>query len=164
MGKLLLERLLTLALKLLGMAVILFVVTQVLPADPAAVAAGTNARPEQIERIRKDLGLDRPFHEQFLGYMSGLLRGDLGNSLLTRRAVSDDLKLRFPATLELAILSGIVIVIFGHRARYRGGGEGSQRCGLSDSRLRRHRHGHSAICAGAVLAADLRQMAGYVPA
>ena len=111
MGKLLLERLLTLVLKLFGMAVILFVVTQVLPADPAAVAAGTNARPEQIEKIRQELGLDRPFHEQFITYISGLLRGDLGKSLLTRRAVSDDLKLRFPATLELAILSGLVIVV-----------------------------------------------------
>lgn len=113
MGKLLLERLLTLALKLFGMAVILFVVTQVLPADPAAVAAGTDARPEQIEKIRQELGLDRPFHEQFLTYISGLARGDLGKSLLTRRAVSDDLKLRFPASLELAILSGVVIVILG---------------------------------------------------
>ncbi|MDE2749563.1 MAG: ABC transporter permease [Chloroflexota bacterium] len=113
MGKLLLERLLTLVLKLFGMAVILFVVTQVLPADPAAVAAGTDARPEQIERIRQELGLDRPFHEQFITYISGLLRGDLGKSLLTRRSVSDDLRLRFPATLELAILSGVVIVIFG---------------------------------------------------
>ena len=113
MGKLLLERLLTLVLKLFGMAVILFVVTQVLPADPAAVAAGTDARPEQIEKIRQELGLDRPFHEQFVTYISGLARGDLGKSLLTRRAVSDDLKLRFPATLELAILSGVVIVITG---------------------------------------------------
>jgi len=112
MGKLILERLLTLALKLFGMAVILFVVTQVLPADPAAVAAGTDARPEQIEKIRRELGLDRPFHEQFITYISGLARGDLGKSLLTRRAVSDDLKLRFPATLELAIVSGVVIVIF----------------------------------------------------
>ena len=57
MGKLLLERLFTLFLKLFGMAVILFVVTQVLPADPAAVAAGTNARPEQIEKIRAGPGL-----------------------------------------------------------------------------------------------------------
>ena len=112
MFKLILERLLTLVLKLFGMAVILFVVTQVLPADPAAVAAGTDARPEQIEKIRRELGLDRPFHEQFITYISGLARGDLGKSLLTRRAVSDDLKLRFPATLELAIVSGVVIVIF----------------------------------------------------
>ncbi len=113
MGKLILERLLTLILKLFGMAVILFVITQVLPADPAAVAAGTNARPEQIERLRVELGLDRPFHEQFITYISGLARGDLGKSLLTRRAVSDDLRLRFPATAELAIFSGFVIVILG---------------------------------------------------
>ena len=113
MAKLILERLLTLILKLFGMAVILFIVTQVLPADPAAVAAGTNARPEQIEKIRQELGLDRPFHEQFATYMTSLMRGDLGRSLLTRRAVSDDLALRFPATAELAIFSGVVIVFAG---------------------------------------------------
>lgn len=113
MGKLLIERFLTLIFKLFGMAVILFIVTQVLPADPAAVAAGTNARPEQIEKIRRELGLDKPFHEQFFKYISGLARGDLGQSLLTRRPVIDDLKLRFPATFELALLSGVVIVIVG---------------------------------------------------
>ena len=113
MAKLIFERLLTLILKLFGMACILFVVTQLLPADPAAVAAGTNARPEQIEKLRVELGLDRPFHERFATYISGLLRFDLGKSLLTRREVSDDLRLRFPATAELAIFSGIVIVISG---------------------------------------------------
>ncbi len=113
MGRLLLERILTLILKLFGMAVILFIVTQILPADPAAVAAGTNARPEQIEKIRQELGLDKPFHQQFTTYISGLARGDLGKSLLTRRPVIDDLKLRFPATLELALASGIVIVFAG---------------------------------------------------
>lgn len=113
MGQLLLERILTLILKLFGMAVILFVVAQMLPTDPAAVAAGMNARTEQIEKIRQDLGLDRPFHEQFITYISGLARGDLGKSSLTRRQVSDDLRLRFPATFELAFLSGIIIVAAG---------------------------------------------------
>ena len=113
MGRLLLERTVTLILKLFGMAVILFVVTHLLPTDPAAVAAGTNARPEQLEKIRRELGLDKPFHEQFVTYISGLARGDLGKSLLTRRPVSDDLKLRFPATFELAFISGIVIVVLG---------------------------------------------------
>ena len=113
MGQLLLERILTLPLKLFGIAVILFVVAQMLPADPAAVAAGPNARPEQLEKIRQNLGLDRPFHERFITYIAGLARGDLGKSLLTRRLVSDDLRLRFPATFELAFLSGIVIVTLG---------------------------------------------------
>ena len=113
MGQLLLERILTLPLKLFGIAVILFVVMHLLPADPAAVAAGANARPEQIDKIRQELGLDRPFHEQFITYISGLARGDLGRSLLTRRPVIDDLKLRFPATFELAFTSGIVIVVLG---------------------------------------------------
>lgn len=113
MGQLLLERILMLILKLFGMAVILFVITNVLPTDPAAVAAGPNARPEQLEKIRRDLGLDKPFLEQLITYISGLARGDLGRSLLTRRPVIDDLKLRFPATFELAFTSSIVIVVLG---------------------------------------------------
>ena len=113
MSQLLLERVLTLPLKLFGIAVIVFVVTYILPTDPAAVAAGTNARPEQKDKIRQNLGLDLPFHEQFITYISGLVRGDLGRSLLTRRLVSDDLRLRFPATFELAFVSGIIIVAVG---------------------------------------------------
>ena len=113
MIKFLIERFLTLIVKLFGMAVILFIVTQVLPADPAAVAAGTNARPEQIENIRRELGLDKPIHEQLITYITGLTQGDLGKSLLTRRPVSEDLRLRFPATLELALVSGFIIVVVG---------------------------------------------------
>lgn len=113
MWRLLLERTLSLVLKLLGMAVILFIVTHLLPADPAAVAAGTNARPEQVEAMRKDLGLDRPVPEQFLEYVWGLLQGDLGESLRTRHPVVDDLAVFFPATLELALFAAAVIVLVG---------------------------------------------------
>lgn len=113
MATLLLERLLTLFIKLLGMAFILFIISFLLPADPAAVMAGTNARPEQVEAIRQRFGLDQPFTVQFTRYFSGLLRGDLGTSLRTRNEVVDDLRLFFPATLELALVSAVVIVFIG---------------------------------------------------
>ena len=113
MAKLLLERLLTLFIKLIGMAVILFFISYKLPADPAAVMAGTNARPEQVEAIRQRFGLDQPFTTQFTRYFRGLLQGDLGTSLRTRNPVMEDLRIFFPATLELALISAVVTVIVG---------------------------------------------------
>lgn len=113
MAQLLLERIATLFIKLIGMAVILFFISYMLPADPAAVMAGTNARPEQVEAIRQRFGLDQPFLTQFTRYFRGLLQGDLGISLRTRNPVVADLRIFFPATLELALLSAIVTVVFG---------------------------------------------------
>jgi peptide/nickel transport system permease protein len=113
MARILVERFVTSFIKLFGIVVILFIVTHMLPADPAAVAAGTNARPEQIEAIRQQMGLDQPFLVQFGTYMRGLAQGDLGTSLRTRRPVLEDLKIFFPATLELALISALVIVVVG---------------------------------------------------
>lgn len=113
MWRFLLERVISLIFKLLGMVVILFLVTHMLPADPAAVAAGTNARPEQIEAMREHLGLDQPLPVQFADYLQGLLRGDLGRSIRTRRPVLDDLRVFFPATLELALLAATALLLIG---------------------------------------------------
>jgi peptide/nickel transport system permease protein len=93
------------------MAVITFFLARVVPSDPARLAAGKEARPEQIEAMRKELGLDKPLSVQFWAYMKGLSQGDLGRSLRTRRPVLEDLKIYFPATLELALLSFFVIVV-----------------------------------------------------
>ena len=107
------EKFFSLIFILIGMAVITFFLIRVIPADPAAVAAGIDARPEQVEAMRKQLGLDRPLLVQFWDYMKGLMRGDLGRSIRTRRPVLEDLKIYFPATLELALSSVIAIVFFG---------------------------------------------------
>lgn len=106
----LIGRAVSLVLILIGMAVITFFLARVVPSDPAHLAAGKEARPEQIEAMRKELGLDRPLSAQFWTYLSGLAQGDLGRSLRTRRPVLEDLKLYFPATLELALVSFVVIV------------------------------------------------------
>ena len=92
MIKFLIDRTILLVLKLFGIATILFFIIQTLPADPAAVAAGPDARPEQIKQIRIDLGLDKPVIIQYLNYIKGLIRGDLGKSLITREKIIDELK------------------------------------------------------------------------
>lgn len=110
---LLLEKSLSLIAILLGMTVVTFFVARVVPADPAHLAAGVDAAPEQVETMRKALGLDRPLAAQFWTYLAGLLRGDLGRSLATRRPVWEDLKIFFPATLELASVAIVVYVLIG---------------------------------------------------
>jgi peptide/nickel transport system permease protein len=107
----LIERAISLILVLFAMAIITFFLARVVPADPARLAAGVEARPEQIEAMRKDLGLDQPLLVQFESYMAGLFQGNLGRSLRTRRPVLDDLKLYFPATLELALVTTVVIIV-----------------------------------------------------
>ncbi len=110
---LLFEKVLSLIVILVGMTVITFFVARVIPADPAHLAAGVDAPPAQVEAMRKALGLDRPLPVQFWNYFTGLLQGDLGRSLATHRPVLEDLKLYFPATVELAMVALIIYVLIG---------------------------------------------------
>ncbi|MCL6450085.1 MAG: ABC transporter permease [Acetobacteraceae bacterium] len=98
-----LRRLVSLLLVLLGMTVVTFVISHVIPADPARAAAGMFASAEAVEAIRQEMGLDRPLYVQYWNYMRSLLHGDLGRSILTREPVLDDLLRRLPASLELAV-------------------------------------------------------------
>lgn len=98
-------RLALLALMLGGLVVITFVVSNVAPADPAALAAGPDATRDMVETVRREYGLDRPLPEQFARYAGGLARGDLGRAIQTGNAVTDDLRRYLPATLELVLLS-----------------------------------------------------------
>ncbi|UCI28666.1 ABC transporter permease [Mesorhizobium sp. B2-8-5] len=93
---------------LIAVAVITFFLSRVVPADPAAFLAGQNASEETVQRIRVEHGLDRPLPEQFATYMIGLAKGDLGESIRTRRSVSTDLKQYLPTTLELLIVSFVL--------------------------------------------------------
>lgn len=86
---------------LLSVAVLTFILARLVPADPAAFLAGENASAAAVERIRVELGLDRPLMEQFTSYFSGLLQGNLGLSMRTSRPVAQDLADFLPATLEL---------------------------------------------------------------
>src|SRR5262245_53591317 len=85
----------------LGVVTLTFFIARIIPADPARLAAGLNAGQEQVEEVRRALGLDQPVYVQYQRYMAGLLQFDLGRSIQTRQPIWDDLKGVFPATLEL---------------------------------------------------------------
>src|ERR671924_1686431 len=88
---------------LLGLLVVTFVISRVIPADPVALVAGETATPAQVEALRRDLGFDRPLPVQFVDYVARLVRGDMGKSLYTTRPIAQDLADRVPATLELTL-------------------------------------------------------------
>ena len=98
---------------LFGVSLLAFAVMHVVPGDPVRLIAGPDAPESVVERIRVDLGLDRPLHEQYWSFLSRALRGDLGRSLRSRAPVADELLARFPATLELTTASMIIAVLVG---------------------------------------------------
>jgi peptide/nickel transport system permease protein len=100
-------------LMLLGLVCLTFVISNIAPSDPAALAAGPDAGRSQIEQIRREYGLDRPLPEQFVRYVADLARGDFGRSIATGRPVGRDLAIYFPATLELCIVAMTIGVLFG---------------------------------------------------
>lgn len=111
MWKYILRRMITLIFVLLGMSLVTFAISHVVPIDPAAAAAGMEASHEVIERIRRDLGLDKPLHVQYFRYISDIvLRGDFGYSVLNRRPVLDDILTFVPASVELALFSLMLCV------------------------------------------------------
>lgn len=107
------RRLLLVILVLLGLSVVTFVISHMVPGDPVRLAAGPQATGEQIRKLEAEFSLDKPLLVQYLNYMKGVLRGDLGRSLNTRRPVATDLRRCFPATLELTIASRFLGVVIG---------------------------------------------------
>ncbi len=107
----LLKRLGWLLIILLCAVTITFMLSRIIPADPARLAAGLNAKPEQVETLRKKMGLDKPVLEQYVDYIKGVLHFDFGDSLQTRGPVINDLKSTFPATMELILISFILFTI-----------------------------------------------------
>lgn len=97
----LVRRLLLLIPVLIGLSIITFTISRVVPGDPVGLAAGPQSTPEIRERLARDFGLDQPLPIQYVNYMRGLFRGDFGRSVYTRREVADELVARVPATFEL---------------------------------------------------------------
>ncbi|ROO86998.1 peptide/nickel transport system permease protein [Actinocorallia herbida] len=108
MSRFLLRRLPQTALSVWGIATVIFFLMQVIPGDPARIAAGRTATPEQVEAARQRLGLDLPILEQYLGYLGRLLHGDLGTSVVTFQPITADLADVLPPTLELVLLTMLV--------------------------------------------------------
>jgi ABC-type dipeptide/oligopeptide/nickel transport system permease component len=108
-----LRRLLLAAVTLVGVVVAVFILTHILPADPAALRAGPLATDEFIAQYRADMGLDQPLYVQFAHYASLLSRGDLGTSWRTEQPVLQELGQRLPATLELAATAFTFALLIG---------------------------------------------------
>ena len=90
-----------------GILLLAFIVLYLIPGDPAATVAGPRASPEALKAIAGQMGLDRPVHERFFGYLNRILHGDLGVSAITGKPVLDSIKEKLPYTLKLAFLAMI---------------------------------------------------------
>lgn len=109
----LLPRLLASVGVLFGVSILVFVIARVIPGDPARIALGPMATQEQVDDLRRELYLDRPIPLQYLEFLRRLAQGDLGMSLYTKRPVTTDLRDYFPATLELVLAAGFLMVAVG---------------------------------------------------
>jgi len=98
---------------LIGVTVITFTLTYVLPGNPAVVKAGPLVSPEVVKELEKEMGLDQPAWVQYGRYISGVLHGDLGQSHSTGRPVLQDFRQRLPATLELTLASLLIALVLG---------------------------------------------------
>ncbi|MCW1872861.1 ABC transporter permease (plasmid) [Erwinia sp. INIA-01] len=96
-----------------GVCVITFIISHLIPGDPARLLAGDRASDEIVQHIREQLGLNLPLWQQFIRYVEQLLHGDLGMSIRTGRPVLEDLKTFFPATLELAFCALLIALVVG---------------------------------------------------
>ena len=110
MGRQIVHRLLISFPALLGVLFLCFCLLQVVPADPATIIAGPDAKAETIAAIRDELGLDRPIPIQFAEYIGRVLQGDLGRSIISNKMVSEELALTIGPTVEL-MLGGMLIAI-----------------------------------------------------
>ncbi len=107
------KRLALAVLVLISVSIITFFIARVIPSNPAAAWVGPHPTQEQIDIATRRLGLDRPLHIQYLRYMDGLLRGDLGNSIKTHQPITSDLKVFLPATLELVLFGMLLAILIG---------------------------------------------------
>jgi peptide/nickel transport system permease protein len=110
---LLVRRTFSLVLVLIGVSIVTFTISHVIPGNPAAAAAGANASPEQIAAVEKRLGLDKRLPEQYVIYVRRLLHGDFGESIVSAGPVSTDFTARLPASAELALAAILIYIPFG---------------------------------------------------
>ncbi|SOC45449.1 dipeptide transport system permease protein [Rhizobium subbaraonis] len=114
MLRFILGRLAVLIPTFIGVSIIAFSFIRLLPGDPVMLMSGERVMsPERHAELMNQLGLDRPMYVQYLDYLGGLLTGDFGSSIVTKRPVLDDFLQLFPATLELSLCAIILAVCLG---------------------------------------------------
>ncbi|HEX4930093.1 MAG TPA: ABC transporter permease [Gaiellaceae bacterium] len=107
------RRLLLLVPILVGLSILVFLWIRALPGGPAQALLGERATDAQIQQINREYGLDKPIHVQYWRYVQTVGRLDFGTSVTTRRDVTEELRQKFPATVELAMAAMLFSVIFG---------------------------------------------------
>ncbi|MCC5989242.1 MAG: ABC transporter permease [Pararhodobacter sp.] len=113
MGGYILKRLLSVVPVLFGITVIVFLIMAMIPGDPATAILGSYATPENVERLNRHLGLDRPLWQQYFVWIGNLLQGDFGRSFRLNRPVLDEVLERFSATLILAGTAFVLCALLG---------------------------------------------------
>lgn len=118
MQKYVMQRLVLFIPAVLGVTLVVFVLMRLVPGDIATILVyeagteGSRAAEQAIEKIRRDLGLDRPLPAQYVGWMAGIVRGDFGYSYWERRPVAEILGERFPRTMQLACMTIVLAVLW----------------------------------------------------
>src|SRR5690348_13081128 len=95
-GRYIFRRLALMIPTLIGLSILTFIISHVVPADPAKLAAGPRATPDMVEALREKFGLDRPIYVQYYRFLRQLAHGDLGSSITTQHSVNSDLRTYFP--------------------------------------------------------------------
>lgn len=114
MSRYALRRLLEMIPTVLIVTVLVFLMLQLVPGDPAAIFLGEKrSTPELLAQVRHEMGLDRPLYIQYLSYMGGLLRGDFGKSLFNKQPVLEQILVALPPTLELALTALLISTVLG---------------------------------------------------
>lgn len=108
-----LRRILLLIPFMLGLTLLTFLLSRVIPADPVGLAVGRHATEETRQQVAKQFGLDEPLHIQYLNFLGDLTKGDFGRSLATRAPVVNDLRRYYPATMELSFAALFLALIIG---------------------------------------------------
>lgn len=112
-GAYILRRLVMIVPVIVGLSILTFVITHLVPGDPALLAAGPQATQEMVDQIREEFGMDKPIPVQYVNYVKGLMTGNWGKSVLSRHPVTKDLRVFWPATLELVLAAMTIAIVFG---------------------------------------------------
>lgn len=113
MASFIVRRILFMVLTVLGAVTMTFILANLVPADPARAALGPDATEAQVQNYRRERGLDQPLVVQYVRYVAAVARGDLGNSIVGRTPIREDLARFVPATVELLVPSLILAVVLG---------------------------------------------------
>jgi peptide/nickel transport system permease protein len=98
---------------LLGLSIVIFTIARIMPGDPARMAVGENAPQWVVDRLREQMHLNDPLPVQYFYWLRDAVHGDFGLSLVTQRPVTSDIREFFPASLELVLLSGLLLAVGG---------------------------------------------------